>query len=125
MAIRDTGAEQLIKDTAKRIFFTEGKLSAGTQDIAQAAGVTRTLVNYYFRSKEALFDQVLREGMQDFGKRMDEVIISDLPFRKKIERFIEIFSLEITQYPFREVFMISEINTNGFELPHKEPSVIF
>ncbi|OKS84970.1 TetR/AcrR family transcriptional regulator [Mucilaginibacter polytrichastri] len=124
MAVRDTGAEQLIKDTAKRIFFAEGKMSATTQDIADAAGVTRTLVNYYFRSKDVLFKQVFEEGMSDMGRRMDEVMLSTLPFRKKIEQFIELFYAELVQYPYRETFMISEINTHGFNTPHKERSPV-
>jgi TetR/AcrR family transcriptional regulator len=125
MAIRDTGAEQLIKDTAKRIFFAEGKLNATTQDIADAAGVTRTLVNYYFRSKDVLFKQVFDESMHDMGKRMDEVIQSTLPFKKKIERFIEVFYTQLTAYPYQESFMIAEINSNGFSIPKKEePNVL-
>ncbi len=49
MAARDTGAEQKIKDTAKRLYFAEGRINATILDIADAAGVSRTLVNYYFR----------------------------------------------------------------------------
>ncbi len=124
MAIRDTGAEQLIKATAKRIFFAEGKMNASTQDIADAAGVTRTLVNYYFRSKDILFEQVFKEGLEDFGKGIDEVLKSDLPLRKKIEKFIDFFSSEIMQYPYRETFLISEINSHISILPKKEPSGI-
>jgi TetR/AcrR family transcriptional regulator len=41
MAARDAGTEKLIKDTAKK-FFAEGKLHATTQDIADAAGISRT-----------------------------------------------------------------------------------
>ncbi|NCD70158.1 TetR/AcrR family transcriptional regulator [Mucilaginibacter agri] len=124
MAVRDTGAEQLIKDTAKRIFFAEGKMNATTQDIADAAGVTRTLVNYYFRSKEALFKQVFDESMHDMASRMDEVLISDIDFKKKIENFIELFSAQLTAYPYQEAFMISEINSLGFEIPHKQRSPV-
>jgi len=125
MAVRDTGAEQLIKDTAKRIFFAEGKMNATTQDIADAAGVTRTLVNYYFRSKDILFKQVFEEGMSDMGRRMDEVILSALPFKQKIEKFIELFYKEFTEYPYKEAFMISEINSHGFTFPQKkDPKVM-
>jgi len=124
MAVRDTGAEQLIKDTAKRIFFAEGKMNATTQDIADAAGVTRTLVNYYFRSKEALFKQVFDESMHDMGRRMDEVLASDIAFQKKIENFIDLFYAQLTAYPYQEVFMITEINSYGFDIPRKQRSLV-
>ncbi|SDE05079.1 transcriptional regulator, TetR family [Mucilaginibacter pineti] len=123
MAVRDTGTEQLIKDTAKRIFFAEGKFNATTQDIADAAGVARTVINYYFRSKDALFKLVFKEAMDDMKVRLDEVLLSELAFKKKIIRFIDVFLMELSEYPYKEAFMISEINTHGFVMPDKEPSL--
>jgi TetR/AcrR family transcriptional regulator len=110
MAARDTGAEQLIKDTAKHIFFAEGKLHAGTQDIADAAGVSRTLLNYYFRSKDVLIKQVFMEAINDLSKRLDAVIDSDLPFKQKIKNFIEVFITEAITFPYQETFLVTEIN---------------
>ena len=37
--------EELIKATAKKLFFVQGKFDATTQEIADAAGVNRTLIN--------------------------------------------------------------------------------
>jgi TetR/AcrR family transcriptional regulator len=122
MAVRDTGAEQLIKDTAKQIFFAEGKRNATTQDIADAAGVTRTLVNYYFRSKDILFKQVFDEAMLDMRTKFDAVLAADLPFRKKLEGFIDMFYAEVTAFPYKESFMISEINSHEFDIDKKEIS---
>lgn len=120
MPVRDTGTEQLIKDTAKKVFFAEGRLNATTQDIADAAGVSRTLVNYYYRSKDVLFEQVFKEGMQEFGQRIDQIILSPIPFKKKIIKFTELFFAELIAYPYKEVFMLTEINSHGFAFPHKE-----
>jgi len=122
MTVRDTGAEQLIKDTAKRIFFAEGKRNATTQDIADAAGVTRTLVNYYFRSKDILFKQVFDEAMLDMRNKFDAVLAADLPFRKKLEGFIDMFYAEVTAFPYKESFMITEINSHDFDIDKKEIS---
>ena len=122
MGVRDTGSEQLIKDTAKRIFFTEGRLNATTQDIADAAGVARTVINYYFRSKDILLEQVFNEAMVDMGNRIDEIVSAEAPFKKKLERFIDLFYAEFTNYPYKESFMIGEINSNEFEVKEKERS---
>ncbi|TWJ03207.1 TetR family transcriptional regulator [Mucilaginibacter frigoritolerans] len=120
MATRDTGTEQLIKDTAKQIFFAEGRFNATTQDIADAAGVARTVINYYFRSKDILFQQVFKEAMADTGTKMNEVLGSDMPFKKKVIAFIDMFTAELTMYPYKESFLISEINAHGFSLPTKD-----
>lgn len=110
MTSRDTGTEQLIKDTAKQLFFAEGKLHATTQEIADAAGVNRTLVNYYFRSRDALFDQVFNEAQEALVSMIDEVMESDMPFRQKIENLISVFLKEAMHYPYREIFVITEMN---------------
>lgn len=112
MTSRDTGTEQLIKDTAKHLFFAEGKLHATTQEIADAAGVNRTLVNYYFRSRDALFDQVFNEAQEALVSMIDEVMESDMPFRKKIENLISVFLKEAMRFPYREIFVITEMNRN-------------
>jgi len=48
MPVIDCQTEKLILDTAMRVFFAEGRINATTQDIADTAGVNRTLINYYF-----------------------------------------------------------------------------
>ncbi|QXV64289.1 TetR/AcrR family transcriptional regulator [Mucilaginibacter sp. 21P] len=113
MTTRDTGTEQLIKDTAKQVFFKEGRLHATTQDIADAAGVNRTLVNYYFRSRDELIRQVYEEGMDDMDNRLSQIMESDIPFREKIESFIDVFMADSMEYPYQETFLITEMNTNS------------
>jgi TetR/AcrR family transcriptional regulator len=110
MSTRDTGTEQLIKDTAKHLFFAEGKLHATTQEIADAAGVNRTLVNYYFRSRDILFDQVFNEAQEVFSSTLDEVFESSMPFKEKIRNLINVFTEETTKYPYRQLFIITEMN---------------
>jgi TetR/AcrR family transcriptional regulator len=110
MTNRDTGTEQLIKDTAKHLFFAEGKFHATTQEIADAAGVNRTLVNYYFRSRDALFDQVFNEAQDAFLKMIDEVMDAPTPFKKKIENLISVFLKEAMHFPYRELFIITQMN---------------
>ena len=122
MGIRDTGTEQLIKDTAKRIFFAEGKLHATTQDIADAAGICRTSLHYYYRSRDVLVKQVFNEAMQELDKRLFSVMSSALPFREKLEQMVELFLSEHIAYPYTETFVIAEMlshNLDVFNLAEK------
>lgn len=112
MTQKDTGTEQLIKDTAKHLFFAEGKIHATTQEIADAAGVNRTLVNYYFKSRDALFDQVFNEAQEKLVKILDGVMESNMPFREKIANLIDVFLRESMPFPYREIFIITQMNRN-------------
>jgi len=116
MPLKNTGTEQLIKDTAKRLIFAEGKLHATTQEIADAAGVNRTALHYYFRSRDLLIAAVFQEAMQGLSGRLNQCMASTKPFRQKVEFLIEVFLKDMTAFPYQETFMVTEINTLGKQL---------
>ncbi|MFA7686869.1 MAG: TetR/AcrR family transcriptional regulator [Moheibacter sp.] len=102
--------EELIKSTAKRLFFREGKFNATTQEIADAAGVNRTLINYYFRSRNNLFEQVFEEAQIEETKKSESILFSDKPFKDKIAEFID-YSMEVAlEYPYLEIYLVTQIN---------------
>jgi len=110
MSIKDGHTEKLIRDTAMRIFFKEGRFHATTQDIADAAGVNRTLVHYYFRSRDILFKQVFEEGRTAFFKKLDEMVQPEQSFRVKIEHLIDIWMEQGIEYPFLDTYLVSQLN---------------
>ncbi|RZK57098.1 MAG: TetR/AcrR family transcriptional regulator [Pedobacter sp.] len=120
MAQRDTGTEQLIKDTAKQIFFSEGKLHATTQDIADAAGVNRTLVNYYFRSRDILFEQVATEARAEMSAVLDLVFSAKLDFKDKLAQLINVFMDQAIKFPYREVYVVTELNRTEKTVPEEK-----
>jgi AcrR family transcriptional regulator len=116
MPLKDTGTEQLIKDTAKRLLFAEGKLHATTQEIADAAGVNRTALHYYFRSRDHLISAIFQETIQGLSQRLDECMTSEESFKAKTENIITVFLRDMIAFPYQETFLITEINTFGKKL---------
>lgn len=107
---KDEATEQLIKYTAKRLVFVEGKFNATTQEIADAAGVNRTLINYYFRSRDNLFDMVFKDAKSKERERTSSIIFSELPFKAKIAEFID-NSFELAKtYPYMEMYLVTQFN---------------
>ncbi|WP_116790369.1 TetR/AcrR family transcriptional regulator [Flavobacterium psychrotrophum] len=102
--------EQLIKDTAKHIFFGEGRFNATTQEIADAAGVNRTLINYYFRSRDNLFQTVFEDAHTKEIERTEMIVFGNLPFREKIDRYLDIFFEQSKEYPYLEIYMVTQMN---------------
>jgi len=118
MVTLSTDVEQLIKNTAKRIFFTEGKLHATTQDIADAAGINRASIHYYYRSRKQLFDKVFEEAMVEFHTKLAGVVEQDnLPFRVLTENVVDFLLKKSMEHPFLELFLVAELNTNP-EMKH-------
>jgi TetR/AcrR family transcriptional regulator len=110
MSTKDSATEELIKETAKKIFFSEGRFNATTQEIADAAGVNRTLVHYYFRSRDLLFEKVWLEGHAEFKEKLMEEPKGDLSFKQKIERFIDVWMAHAQKYPYLDSYLAANMH---------------
>ncbi|MGM0377463.1 MAG: TetR/AcrR family transcriptional regulator [Bacteroidota bacterium] len=64
--------EQILK-AARRLFENKGFYGARMQEIADEAGINKSLLHYYFRSKEGLFDQIFLEAFKDFWPSIEEI----------------------------------------------------
>ncbi|KQT31475.1 TetR family transcriptional regulator [Chryseobacterium sp. Leaf405] len=102
--------QELIKETAKNLFFVKGKFSATTQEIADEAGVNRTLINYYFRSRDNLIQIIFDEAHRVEKEKSEIIMNSDLPFKEKIGQFIEGSLSTSLQYPYLETYIVTQIN---------------
>lgn len=102
--------EKLIKETAKNLFFVQGRFDATTQEIADEAGVNRTLINYYFRSRDALIQIVFDEAQKVEREKSEIIQDSSLGFKEKITLFIEGSLSTSLQYPYLETYIVSQIN---------------
>ncbi|MET4076506.1 TetR/AcrR family transcriptional regulator [Hymenobacter sp. UYCo722] len=107
---RNLQTEERIKQTAKQVFFAQGHLHATTQEIADQAGVNRALINYYFRSRDLLFQQVLQDAMSSLYDKLHLLFTAKMDFRAKIEEFIDTEINRMAAYPYLETFVIAELN---------------
>jgi TetR/AcrR family transcriptional regulator len=113
--------ETLIKETAKRIFFSKGNINASTKEIAKEAGVNRALIHYYFRSRDLLFNMVLEEAVRGMTGKIGAILGSDLDLRSKIKTFLETFVNESAEFPYLETFMVNEIAKNPEKIVELHP----
>ncbi|MDD3771417.1 MAG: TetR/AcrR family transcriptional regulator [Weeksellaceae bacterium] len=111
---KDKETEELILSTVKNLFFKEGKFGATTQEIADKAGVNRTLINYYFRSRDNLFQQIFKDALEREDEFRNQLITSDLPFREKIENYIDASIQKALDYPYLEAYIVSCINDGSY-----------
>lgn len=99
-----------IIDTTKQLLFVEGKFNVTTQEIADAAGVNRTLINYYFRSRKTLIDMVFKDALGEEEKQREIIATSSIPLREKLELFLD-FSLQTAkEYPYMEIYIVTHMN---------------
>ena len=80
--------EVLIKAAAKSVFLKKGLAGARLQEIADEAGIGRTCLHYYFRSKEKLFEVVFSEAFEEMHQRMGAFNCCSLPVREMMKMFV-------------------------------------
>jgi len=84
-----TSSEDKIKDAAKRVFILKGFSGCTSREIARASGMNVALVNYYFRSKDKLFQIIFQTVLEEFMLSMYSVFSSDASLQDKIKVLIE------------------------------------
>lgn len=102
--------QELIKETAKKLFFVQGRFDATTQEIADEAGVNRTLINYYFRSRDNLLQIIFQDAHKVEKQKSELIMDSDLAFKEKITKFITNSLQTSLKYPYLETYIVSQIN---------------
>lgn len=85
----DNDTEERIFEAARKVFVERGPSNARMQDIAEEAGITSSLLHYYFRSREQLFAQVFEKEVLRVIPRGRELLESDRPLQEKLARFSE------------------------------------
>ncbi len=106
----DTSTEEKIKEAARKVFLQKGYSATRTRDIAEEAGINLALLNYYFRSKEKLFHQVMQEKVQQFfGVLLKIINDSSTKLETKIELMVSNYIDVLTENPELPLFVLSEM----------------
>jgi len=105
-----SSSEQAILIAAERIFVARGYDGARMQEIADAAGINKAMLHYYFRSKDRLFDAVFKSIIQRALPPLLEGLGSDLPLGLKIRKFVKSYLEILSRHPETARFVLHELH---------------
>ena len=108
----EPGTERKILEAAGKVFMKKGRLGASMQDIADEAGINRTLLHYYFRNKEKLFDTIFANILARIFPTLVSAFASDRPFIEKVQVFVDTYTDILLENPYLPVFVFQEISLN-------------
>lgn len=109
----DASTEERIKEAARKVFTQKGYAATRTRDIAEESGINLALLNYYFRSKEKLFEIVMAEKMQALlGVMMPVLTDASTDLSTKIDEIVNRYIDLLTENPDLPLFVLSEIRNN-------------
>ena len=102
--------EYKILETANTVFLKYGVDNSTMGQIAEEAGISRTSLNYYFRSKKDLLQKVIINLENKIFPTLFQLINDDrMPLIDKIELFVDEYIDLIIKYPMVPTFMASEL----------------
>lgn len=129
----DLSTEEKIKEAARKVFSKKGYAATRTRDIAEEAGINLALVNYYFRSKDKLFNEIMHEKVyQLFGTIVPILVNPSLSLDLKISIVADSYIDMLIENPDLPLMVLSEMKNNpeGFGMKlqlsplHKDSSLV-
>ncbi|MGO4291208.1 TetR/AcrR family transcriptional regulator [Chitinophaga sp. RAB17] len=113
----DDSTEERIKAAARIVFTKKGYQATKVRDIAAEADINLSLVNYYFRSKEKLFQFVMAEVVEKLITAVTAVLNNQqLSLQQKIEQVADHYINLLLNNPDFPLFMVNEIFAGSDEL---------
>jgi TetR/AcrR family transcriptional regulator len=113
MSKTEETVEEQILVAAFNVFVAKGFESTKMQDIADDAGIKRTVLNYYFRSKDLLYVKIAKTIVGQVLPNVLKILNGNLPFEQKIEAYVNNFIDTGVKNPFLPLFLLKEMNNLG------------
>lgn len=110
---KDITTEDRIKVAARKLFQQKGYAATRTRDIAEEAGINLAMLNYYYRSKERLFQQIMEEGISKIFFSIQKVLNDDTTtLYQKMEEMVSAYIDSLSENPNLPLFILGEIQAN-------------
>lgn len=110
MIEKELTTEEKILLSASKVFTEKGFAGTRTRDIAEEAGINLALLNYYFRSKEKLFEQVMKVKMVLlFGQIVPILTNEKTNLEEKIDLVSNKYFEILSKNPNLPLFVLSEM----------------
>jgi TetR/AcrR family transcriptional regulator len=112
MTENDKLTEEKIFEAATDVFIERGMDGARMQDIADHAGINKSLLHYYYRTKDHLFNAVFEKIAGQMFKKFAPVLDENLSLEEKIRFFFREHIAFMQKNPRLPSFILNEIHRN-------------
>lgn len=104
---RSKNTEQKIFEAATELFLEKGVDRTSVREIAARADINLALMNYYFRSKENLFDAIFSQLVKTNTRKLIKILDSDLGLEEKIRQYVGVYIDMLSENPLLVSFVMS------------------
>jgi len=112
MTEHEKQTEEVIFESATEVFIERGMDGARMQDIANHAGINKSLLHYYYRTKDQLFNAVFEKIAGQMFKKFAPVFDENLTLEEKLRFFFREHITFLQKNPRLPAFLLNELNRN-------------
>ncbi|WP_026838328.1 TetR/AcrR family transcriptional regulator [Gillisia sp. JM1] len=112
MKAKVENTELEILNAAKEVFQEKGMAGSRMQEIADKARINKSMLHYYYRSKQLLFEAVFKNAFRLLAPQLNRVLNDDTELFDKIRNFTNNYISFVIQHPYLPNFVIQELNKN-------------
>ncbi|WP_337041350.1 TetR/AcrR family transcriptional regulator [Emticicia sp. 17c] len=106
----DHDTKQKILQAAEKVFHRNGFKGTRTNQIAEEAGISRTMLHYYFRTKESLFQEILESTLNMVFTHMKRLIGQETELENLVAGIIDVVSDLFEAKPGLPSFIVNLFN---------------
>lgn len=108
----ETESKQKILEAAEAEFLEKGFGNAKIVSIAKRAGISHTMLHYYYSTKEELFQRIFKEKVQLLSQMFNVVLEQNTNFTETLRLLIESQFNFVAKNPQLPMFVFREILSN-------------
>jgi AcrR family transcriptional regulator len=112
MKSKAENTELEILNAAKEVFQEKGMAGSRMQEIADKARINKSMLHYYYRSKQLLFEAVFKNAFRLLAPQLNKVLNDDSELFDKIRNFTNNYISFVIRHPYIPNFVIQELNKN-------------
>ena len=109
----DPSKEERILSAAGDVFIEKGLSGARMQEIADRAGINKTLLHYYFRTKKNIYARILGKVFAAFFSQIEEAFGDGSSFATVLRQFIDRLLDLLAANPRVPLFLMQELAQGG------------
>lgn len=102
--------ETRIIEAATRVFLEKGYEGTNMTLIAEAAGIGRPALYYYFRTKDKIYNELFGTLIRGFIPSVVSILKQDAPMSERIDDLVDAYFEQLKKNPRLPLFLIREAN---------------
>ncbi|MEL7832462.1 TetR/AcrR family transcriptional regulator [Fodinibius sp. Rm-B-1B1-1] len=113
MSDKNLDTQEQIFEAACRVFQRKGYAGARMQEIADEAEINKSMLHYYYRSKDKLFQEVFQREIKRLFPVIFGVLDSDRSLPDKIDELIDTYYSFLEDNPYLVQFVLHEMHQHA------------